>query len=247
MNKSIALGVLGCAILSCGCTVGPNYKKPVASVPATYRGLAPDATGSNGSGVSLGDEKWWDVFQDEQLRALIRTALQQNYDVRIAGTRILAAQAQLGITRADQFPRVAGGASLGDERTARTGAFRAFESGVGQLNITAAWELDFWGKFRRATEAARANLIASEAARQEVIVTLVANVSAAYFQLRALTWNLRSRSAPWDPAGNHCGSRNFWPTAARPRCSTSVRPNSWCSPPRRKSQRLSSKSSSRKT
>ena len=147
-------------------------------------------TGSNGSGVSLGDEKWWDVFQDEQLRALIRTALQQNYDVRIAGTRILAAQAQLGITRADQFPRVAGGASFGDERTARTGAFRAFESGVGQLNITAAWELDFWGKFRRATEAARANLLASEAARQEVIVTLVANVSAAYFQLRALDLEL---------------------------------------------------------
>ncbi len=193
MNKSIAhavIAVLGCAILSCGCTVGPNYKKPVASVPATYRGLAPDATGSNGSGVSLGDEKWWDVFQDEQLRALIRTALQQNYDVRIAGTRILAAQAQLGITRADQFPRVAGGASFGDERTARTGAFRAFESGVGQLNITAAWELDFWGKFRRATEAARANLLASEAARQEVIVTLVANVSAAYFQLRALDLEL---------------------------------------------------------
>lgn len=193
MYKSIALrfiAVLGCAILSCGCTVGPNYKKPAASVPATYRGLAPDANVDNPNVVSLGDQKWWDVFQDEQLRSLLRTALQQNYDVRIAGARILAAEAQLGITRADQFPNVAGGASLADERTARTGAFRAFESGVGQLNVSAAWELDFWGKFRRATEAARANLLASEAARQEVLVTLVANVSAAYFQLRALDLEL---------------------------------------------------------
>ena len=192
MYKSTALGVIAvlcCAILSCGCTVGPNYKKPVARVPPTYRGLAPDANGNNANVASLGDQKWWDVFQDEQLRALIRTALEQNYDVRIAGTRILAAQAQLGITRADQFPNVAGGASLVDQRSAKT-VFPAFESGVGQLNISAAWELDFWGKFRRATEAARANLLASEAARQEVIVTLVANVSAAYLQLRALDLEL---------------------------------------------------------
>jgi outer membrane protein, multidrug efflux system len=190
MYKSILLALLSCAIFNCGCTVGPDYKKPVASVPPTYRGLAPDANANSANVASLGDQKWSDVFQDEQLRSLIRTALQQNYDVRIAGTRILAAQAQLGITRADQFPTVSGGAALADERTARTGAFRAFESGVGQLNISAGWEIDFWGKFRRATEAARANLLATEAARQEVIVTLVANVSAAYFQLRALDLEL---------------------------------------------------------
>ena len=189
MNKPIALVVV-VAALSCGCTVGPNYKKPTASVPATYRGLSPDASGNNGSAISLGDEKWWDVFQDEQLRSLIRTALQQNYDVRIAGARVLAARAQLGITRADQFPSVAGGASLIDQRTAAAPRFPAFEAGVGQLNVSAAWEIDFWGKFRRATEAARANLLASEAARQEVIATLVANVSAAYFQLRALDLEL---------------------------------------------------------
>ena len=91
MYKSIVLAVnavLSCAIFICGCTVGPNYKKPVASVPPTYRGLAPDANGNNATVNSLGDEKWWDVFQDEQLRALIRTALEQNYDVRIAGARI---------------------------------------------------------------------------------------------------------------------------------------------------------------
>jgi outer membrane protein, multidrug efflux system len=151
--------------------------------------LAPDANGNSAAVNSLGDAKWWDVFQDEQLRALIRTALEQNYDMRIAGARILAARAQFGITRADQFPNVSGGAALADERTAKT-AFPAFETAAGQLNISAAWELDFWGKFRRATEAARANLLASEAARQEVIVTLVANVSAAYFQLRALDLEL---------------------------------------------------------
>jgi multidrug efflux system outer membrane protein len=189
VNAVLSSAILCCAIFICGCTVGPNYKKPVAGVPPTYRGLAPDANGNNANVASLGDQKWWDVFQDEQLRALIRTALEQNYDVRIAGTRILAARAQFGITRADQFPNVSGGAALADERTAKT-AFPAFETAAGQLNISAAWELDFWGKFRRATEAARANLLASEAARQEVIVTLVSNVAAAYLQLRALDLEL---------------------------------------------------------
>jgi len=140
--------------------------------------------------ASLGDQKWWDVFKDEQLQSLIRTALQQNYDVRIAGARILQAQAQLGITRADQFPTVSGGAGISDQRNARGKFFPAFETSTGQLNVSAAWELDFWGKFRRATEAARANLLASESARQEVILTLVANVSSAYFQLRALDLEL---------------------------------------------------------
>jgi outer membrane protein, multidrug efflux system len=187
MSKLLALVTI--AVVTCGCTVGPNYKKPTASVPATYRGLAPDASTNNGS-FSVGDQKWSETFQDEQLRSLIRTALEQNYDVRIAGARILAAQAQLGITRADQYPSVAGGASLLDQRNARSPLTPAFEAGAGALNVSATWELDFWGKFRRATEAARANLLATEAARQEVMVTLVANVSAAYFQLRALDLEL---------------------------------------------------------
>ncbi len=173
----------------CGCTVGPNYKKPTASVPATYRGLTLEEAEKNDPS-SAGDQKWFEVYQDEQLRSLIRTALQQNYDVRIAGTRILAAQAQFGITRADQFPSVAGGASLVDQRDARTPLSPAFEAGFGSLNVSAAWELDFWGKFRRATEAARANLVATEWARQEVVATLVANVAGAYFQLRALDLEL---------------------------------------------------------
>jgi outer membrane protein, multidrug efflux system len=182
MNKYIAL--IAVAMLSCGCTVGPNYKKPSATVPGTYRGLTPEEAAKTET-PSIGDQKWWEVFQDEQLRSLVRKALQQNYDVRIAGARILEAQAQLGITRADQFPSVSGGADISSQRSARSSFFPAFERSTGQLNVSAAWELDFWGKFRRATEAARANLLASEWARQEVISTLVASVSGAYFQLRA--------------------------------------------------------------
>lgn len=183
MKRILALFTV--VAFSNGCAVGPNYKRPAVSVPETYRGLTPEEAGKSTS-TSLGDEKWRDVFQDEQLRSLIRTALQQNYDVRIAASRILAAQAQLGITRADQFPSVAAGATIGDTRTARSAFLPAFERSTGSVDMSAAWELDFWGKYRRATEAARANLLASEWARQEIVSTLVANIAGTYFQLRAL-------------------------------------------------------------
>jgi outer membrane protein, multidrug efflux system len=177
------------ALLLSGCTMGPNYKRPTVAVPPAYRGIAPDAPAQTES-ASLGDQKWWDVFQDEQLRSLVRTALQQNYDLRIAASRILEARAQLGITRADQFPTVSGGAGITDVRTAQSKFLPAFETSSAQVNVSAAWELDFWGKYRRATEAARANLLATEWAKQEVASTLVANVAAAYFQLRALDLQL---------------------------------------------------------
>ena len=181
--------LLSAALLLSGCTVGPNYKRPVVAVPPTYRGAVPDETAQTDT-ATLGDQKWRDIFQDEQLRALIRTALQQNYDVRIAASRVLEANAQLGITRADQFPALSAGAGIGDVRTAQAKFLPKFETSIGQVNLSAAWELDFWGKFRRATEAARANLLASKWARQEVVSTLVANVADAYFQLRALDLQL---------------------------------------------------------
>ena len=187
MRNRIAL--LSVVLLLSGCTMGPNYKRPTVTVPTTYRGAAPDGTAQTTS-ISLGDQKWWDVFQDEQLRVLIRAALQQNYDIRIAASRILEAKAQLGITRADQFPTVNVGAGIADARTAQSKLSPAFETSAGQVNVSAAWELDFWGKFRRATEAARANLLESEWARQEVVSTLVANVASGYFQLRALDLQL---------------------------------------------------------
>ena len=173
------------ALLLCGCTMGPNYKRPTVAVPPTYRGTAPEAP-SQAETASLGDQKWWDVFQDEQLQSLVRTALKQNYDLRIGASRILEARAQLGITRADQFPTVSGGAGITDVRTAQSKFLPAFETSTGQVNASAAWELDFWGKYRRATEAARANLLATEWGKQEVASTLVANVAVSYFQLRAL-------------------------------------------------------------
>ena len=181
--------LLSAALLLSGCTVGPNYKRPVVAVPPTYRGAVPDETAQTDT-ATLGDQKWRDIFQDEQLRALIRIALQQNYDVRIAASRVLEANAQLGITRADQFPTLSAGAGIGDVRTAQAKFLPKFETSIGQVNLSAAWELDFWGKFRRATEAARANLLASKWARQEVVSTLVANVADAYFQLRALDLQL---------------------------------------------------------
>ena len=183
------LFLLSATLLASGCTVGPNYKRPTVAVPGSYRGTVPDQAAQTELNA-LGDQKWWDVFQDDQLRTLIRTALTQNYDSRIAASRVLEAQAKLGITRADQFPSVGAGAGIFDTRTAQSKFLPAFETSTGQVNLSAAWELDFWGKYRRATEAARANLIASEWARREVLSTLVANVASAYFQLRALDLEL---------------------------------------------------------
>jgi multidrug efflux system outer membrane protein len=173
-----------------GCAVGPNYARPKVEVPGDFRGLAPDATPTTGGGASLADQKWWDVFQDQTLRDLINLALKQNYDVRIAATRILEARAQLGITRADQYPTVTASASSVDERIASGLGRPATETNVHTASASLAWELDFWGKFRRATESARANLLANEWARQQVISTLVSDVANAYFQLRELDLEL---------------------------------------------------------
>src|SRR5215470_11217445 len=147
-------------ILLTGCTVGPKYKRPAAPIPDTLRGLAPDS--GQQTNASLGDEKWWSVFQDQQLQALIREALADSYDVHIAAARILQAQAVLGITRADQFPTLSGAVSAANQRSPRTHTTPEVESSPIATSLSLAWELDFWGKFRRATEAARAQLIAAE-------------------------------------------------------------------------------------
>jgi len=140
---------------------------------------------------SFGDQKWWDVFQDPQLQELIRTALKNNYDVRIAATRILEAQAQLGITRADQLPTIGAGASAVNERVPKQKPInQEYETSANSVGASMVWELDFWGKYRRATEAARANLLATEWAQRAVTNTLVSNVAASYFQLRALDLQL---------------------------------------------------------
>ena len=188
-----------------GCAVGPNYRRPAVEVPGMYRGSTtdtpvtadlkpqpgqPEPAKAEPATASLGDAKWWEVFEDPQLQSLIRTALRNNYDVRIAATRILQAQAQLGITRADQLPSLSAGGNVTSQQSPQIGPIPAYEITQGQLTASAAYNLDFWGKYRRATEAARANLLANEWAQKEVTATLVANLATAYFQLRELDLEL---------------------------------------------------------
>jgi multidrug efflux system outer membrane protein len=177
------------AMVCSGCAVGPNYKKPAVAVPPEYRGAAAEQAGKVAA-TSFGDQKWWDAFQDETLRDLIQTALKQNYDVRIAAARVLEARAQLGITRADQLPSVEANASAINQRSSQTARFPSFETSANQVSLSLAWELDFWGKFRRATESARASLLAQEWVQRQVISSLVSDVASAYFQLRELDLEL---------------------------------------------------------
>src|SRR6266705_2102541 len=185
MKKTALLGILSVLVVeAAGCMMGPNYKRPTVSVPAGYRSAMPDQPAA---AASLGNEKWWDVYQDPVLADLIHTALQQNYDVRIAAARVLEAQAQLGITRANQFPSANVGADIFSQQNAKTSnQFPPYQVNAGQLNLSVIWNLDFWGKYRRQTEAARAQMLASEWGQRAVISSLVANVATAYFQLRTL-------------------------------------------------------------
>ena len=188
-RRKPALALCAIAITLGGCTVGPNYKRPNTDVPTAYRTLEPPAAATPVA-TSLGDQKWWEVFQDEQLQKLIRTAQQQNYDVRIAAARVEEAQAQVGLARANQLPTVNVSGTGTGLRNPATGPIPAYTFNYGKITGNAAWDVDFWGKYRRGTEAARANLLATDYARDEVNATLVANVAAAYFQLRELDLEL---------------------------------------------------------
>ena len=186
-----------------GCAVGPHYKRPTVDVPGMYRGAADtskteahteqgkaELAKTASASQSLGDEKWWEVFQDPQLQDLIGTALKRNYDVRIAATRVLQAQAQLRITRADQLPSVSTGGEIFNERSPKVGAIPSYQTTQGEVYASASWNLDFWGKYRRATEAARATLLSYQWAQKEVMATLVSDLATAYFQLRELDFEL---------------------------------------------------------
>jgi multidrug efflux system outer membrane protein len=170
--------------LEVGCMMGPKYKRPAVDVSQEYRASAPQ---QSAQASSLGNEQWWHVYQDPVLTQLIHTAIAQNYDVRIAATRVLEAQAQVGITRANQLPSASVGADVFSQQNAKvTNLFPAYQVNGGELNLSVIWNLDFWGKYRRQTEAARAQLLATEWGQRAVISSLVANVATAYFQLRAL-------------------------------------------------------------
>ena len=175
---------LAFGLLLAGCMVGPNYRRPPIDAPGVYRG---DSHSTTASGESLGNEKWWEVFQDPVLQQLIRTALEQNYDLRIAASRVLQAQAQVGIARANQFPTVSAGAEAFSERNPKiSSAFPSYEANAGEVDLAVVWNLDFWGKYRRQSEAARASLLASQWGRNAVLTTVVSSVATAYFTLREL-------------------------------------------------------------
>ena len=172
--------------LVAGCTVGPNYHRPAVQSPAAYRDLSENPQ-VQAQAASYADLPWWQVFQDPQLQELIRTALKQNYDLQIATERINAGRAQLAVTRSSQFPQVQGNADFSG------GKEHNVQSKFNFLTLTAdaAFQLDFFGKLRRATEAARAELLATEDARQVVILTLVSDVASDYFALLQLDLQLQ--------------------------------------------------------
>ena len=181
--------------LFAGCTVGPKYRKPAVKTPAVFRGsLDPSASPDP---TSLADLKWFDVFKDKQLQELIRAALVENYDLRDAVARITAARASLGITHSDQFPSIGPSASVTTLRRSASGAF-PLGPGIAQnrtfgtvlLNLL-SFEVDVWGRLRRATEAARADLLATEESRKAVITTLVSDVASNYFNLLELDKELQ--------------------------------------------------------
>src|SRR5262249_36401179 len=145
--------------------------------------------------ASLADLRWFELFQDDALRDLIQTALAQNYDLEIAAARVLQAQAQVGIVRSQMFPMITGAGSGQAARIAET-ASRGPPPGVtavvtfGTLSLGMTWEIDVWGRIRRLTESARAEYLSSQDAQRAVLITVIADVATAYFQLRALDLQL---------------------------------------------------------
>jgi outer membrane protein, multidrug efflux system len=189
------LSVLAMVFL-CGCTVGPNYQRPKLATPAQFR--APEPLPAQ-QAASLADLKWFEIFKDEQLQALIRTALVQNYDLRDAAARVEAARANLGITRSDQFPQFGASGGVEINRFSRDGAtplppilLPSQNRNFGEISLNLlSFEVDLWGKLRRATEAARANLLNAEENRKTVLTTLVSDVATAYLSMRELDYELQ--------------------------------------------------------
>ena len=185
LTASLCICVMG------GCALGPEYERPPVETADSFR-MRPGGDGE----FSLADLVWWEIFQDEHLQALIRRALLDNKDIRIAVSRVREARARLNATGADQFPQIAGDAGFQRNQTALV---RAQQLGIpgnfdregpttNQFDSTAglSFEIDLWGKLRRATEAAQATLLAREWARRTVVLTLISEIAQAYFDLQEL-------------------------------------------------------------
>jgi multidrug efflux system outer membrane protein len=184
-TKMILAAILSASLLT-GCKVGPNYKRPSVAFPSTYHDYSPNPQ-AEAQAASYADLPWWQVFQDPVLQDLIKTALQQNYDLQTATERIIASRAQLAVTRSSLFPQVQGDANF------TGGKEQNFQSKSNFLALTAdaSFQLDLFGKLRRETEAARAQVLATQAAQQTVVLTLVSDVASDYFALLQLDLELQ--------------------------------------------------------
>ena len=189
--RKLPLIPVGLFLLQTGCTVGPNYVRPPIATPPAYRG-ADDAPVTSSGQNSLGDENWAKVFNEPELQELIRAALVNNYDIRIAAEHVLEAQAQLRMTRSQQFPTVSVGgtgvgANLGSSTLGPIG--QGVASGTiaeGSFSLSSAWNPDFWGLYRRQTDAQRDQMLSQVWAQRAVRMTLVQQVATGYFHLQSL-------------------------------------------------------------
>jgi len=186
MRKIFLLTLCTVTAALTGCMMGPNYQRPAVDTPQTWR--FEDKEAKEAANIA-----WWEQFNDPVLNDLIETALKENKDVKIAAARVEEFIGRYGFTRSALFPQIGAGGGYGRQRISEltgptpledTGGNPTFNSS--QLFINAAWEIDLWGKLRRATEAARAELLSTEEARRTVILTLVTSVASAYIDLRDL-------------------------------------------------------------
>ena len=198
--KYRSLAVPLAAMMLAGCAVGPNYQRPLVKTPDSFR--APEPLPAP-QAASLADLKWWEVFKDEKLQELIRAALAANFDLRDAVARVEEARASLGVTRSNQLPQAGPTGDLEFTRLSRDGAtplpatfLPSTNRNWGQAMLDLlSFEVDIWGRLRRATEAARANLLSAEDYRKAVVVTLVSDVATAYLHLRELDYELEISKA----------------------------------------------------
>jgi multidrug efflux system outer membrane protein len=178
-------GIAAAIVMLSGCSVGPNYHRPPVQAPTVFHGSA-ESEQSETQNASFSDLPWWQVFHDPQLQELIRTALKQNYDLQLAIERVIAARAQLGITRSYQFPAVSLDPNFSGGKTAE-----GIKSNIFSLAGDVVFQVDLFGRYRRATEASRAQLLGTQDAQQTVILTLVSDVASDYFLLRDLDLQLQ--------------------------------------------------------
>jgi len=180
--------LLICSALALGaCTVGPNYQRPQLTMPGEFRGAPAPAPGTLPD-ASFADTKWQNLFADATLNQMVGAALANNFDLRIAAERAEQARAQLGITRASQYPQLDAQAGFTGSRSSRIAgqpvpAGTKLSASYTTLGAALSWELDVFGRLRRLTEAARARYLSSQEGRNAVTVSLVSSVMDGYFQL----------------------------------------------------------------